>query len=176
MFRALHTNTAPCPLHCGTSFWPRWCSLQCSNNIKNEFSERDWQSHISSISLSINFHLKYHSAAWWLRPAPVKSCQGGAIIAIMQFTPQIIIRIQQNQINFYLFLVKIDNFNINNCKKSHQYEVNYNTLCKTFTSDYWRWLTVSSQHAEHGSWGVRTLASAQWEKRGGIRTKSLNDP
>ena len=78
----------------------------------------------------------------WYHRHRGKNGTSGPITAIMQFTPQIISGHEPNQINFYLFTHQIDNFNINNCKKSHQYGLNYNTLFWTFTSVASVWSTV----------------------------------
>lgn len=91
-----------------------------------------------------------------------KNRTSGPITAIMQFTPQIISVHEPNQINFYLFTHQIDNFNINNCKKSHQYGLNYNTLFWTFTSVASVWSTVRfSKTLESSSRTTKTQSSSE---------------
>ena len=91
-----------------------------------------------------------------------KNRTSGPITAIMQFTPQIISGHEPNQINFYLFTHQIDNFNINNCKKSHQYGLNYNTLFWTFTSVASVWSTVRfSKTLESSSKTTKTQSSSE---------------
>ena len=98
----------------------------------------------------------------WYHRHRGKNGTSGPITAIMQFTPQIISGHEPNQINFYLFTHQIDNFNINNCKKSHQYGLNYNTLFWTFTSVASVWSTVCfSKRSDSWSKTTKTQSSSE---------------